>query len=532
MTNTTDPKFGKNTIRILTTAMYKNPLFLYREYIQNAADQIDIVRSSGKKYTQNDESIFITINPTTKEIIIEDRATGIPSKDVKRILLNIAEANKDKNKHKGFFGIGRLGGLGYCEELIFETSYQGESIKSIVTWDALKSKQLTSDKNYKEDAVAIVKDTTSISTEKELVNEKYFKVILRGIFEKKLLDVDRVREYLSMVAPVPMQSKFHWKNTISAFYNDAGVNICEYPIFLNGDKLHKAYKIDILDRNSSSGIKDKIIGVQPIHIKDDDDSLLAIGWYGFTENLQSIPDVNYEWGIRLRKHNIQIGDETNLHSTDFYLETRFHKYYVGELHVLDERLELNARRDDFESNRFKDIFDEKLRDILSNTLSKATREVSKYRSNLNTIHEFKKTVVEFNEKQKNGFVTPKEQADFKKEILKKRQAAEKAQRDCDRHKKKIVGANNPITQALAEKIENAKKIDTSATKTLSEILKKNDEVKTPLVLDNQLRKFSEKSKKIVFAIFDEIRTELPPKVASPLIEKILQKLTDEEGFTD
>ena len=35
------PKIGKNLIEILTDGMYKNPLFMYREYIQNSADSIN-----------------------------------------------------------------------------------------------------------------------------------------------------------------------------------------------------------------------------------------------------------------------------------------------------------------------------------------------------------------------------------------------------------------------------------------------------------------------------------------------------------
>ena len=35
------PKIGKNLIEILTDGMYKNPLFMYREYVQNASDAID-----------------------------------------------------------------------------------------------------------------------------------------------------------------------------------------------------------------------------------------------------------------------------------------------------------------------------------------------------------------------------------------------------------------------------------------------------------------------------------------------------------
>jgi len=36
------PQIGKNIIENLTIGMYDDPRFVYREYIQNAADQIDL----------------------------------------------------------------------------------------------------------------------------------------------------------------------------------------------------------------------------------------------------------------------------------------------------------------------------------------------------------------------------------------------------------------------------------------------------------------------------------------------------------
>ena len=46
--------------------------------------------------------------------------------DKKRIPIT----EKDRNKDKGFRGIGRLGGLAYCTKLIFKRSFCGEEIES------------------------------------------------------------------------------------------------------------------------------------------------------------------------------------------------------------------------------------------------------------------------------------------------------------------------------------------------------------------------------------------------------------------
>lgn len=43
----TESIIGKNVIESLTTGMYENPLFVYREYIQNAADAVDHAVKSG-----------------------------------------------------------------------------------------------------------------------------------------------------------------------------------------------------------------------------------------------------------------------------------------------------------------------------------------------------------------------------------------------------------------------------------------------------------------------------------------------------
>lgn len=128
---TDNPRIGKDVIESLTLGMYEDCRFIYREYIQNSADQVDKAVAEGLINAGEDE-IHITINPEERCIVIEDNATGISSDKVIPILRNIAHSTKKRGEDKGFRGIGRLGGLGYCSKLIFETSYAGEEVKSVV----------------------------------------------------------------------------------------------------------------------------------------------------------------------------------------------------------------------------------------------------------------------------------------------------------------------------------------------------------------------------------------------------------------
>ena len=92
------------------------------------------------RYILNDKGegrIDILIDRNNEIISIKDNATGIKSNDTLQFLGDVANSQKDRTKRKGFRGIGRLGGLGYCDTLIFETSYFGEPTKSIITLNSV-----------------------------------------------------------------------------------------------------------------------------------------------------------------------------------------------------------------------------------------------------------------------------------------------------------------------------------------------------------------------------------------------------------
>ena len=86
----TETKIGKDVIESLTLGMYEDSRFIFREYIQNGADQIDKALEEGLFSSLRDGKIEIEINANSKTISIFDNATGIETDKVQPILKNIA----------------------------------------------------------------------------------------------------------------------------------------------------------------------------------------------------------------------------------------------------------------------------------------------------------------------------------------------------------------------------------------------------------------------------------------------------------
>ena len=117
---------GKKLIEILMFSMYPDAKIIYREYIQNARDAIKDAVDTGVLGQLKDGHIIVNIDRNNRKITITDNGTGVPTKEVESILLNIADSTKDGINSAGQFGIGRLVGGGYCKKLSFKTSYKGE----------------------------------------------------------------------------------------------------------------------------------------------------------------------------------------------------------------------------------------------------------------------------------------------------------------------------------------------------------------------------------------------------------------------
>lgn len=505
-------KIGKNVIEILTTGMYTNPLFMYREYIQNSADQIDTAVEQGLFASRNDGEILIRIEQRDRVIEIEDNATGVKAEDAWGTLSSIAASEKDRKKKKGFRGIGRLGGLAYCDELIFETSAKGEKTKSTLRWDSKLLRAILTDQSVKKDAHEVVADVTTFQQEEtEDRDSHYFRVKLNGVTNQEILDIADVRDYLSMVAPVPISNRFMFRSQIYEKFKEKNIDIDEYHIYVNTEDVLKPYSSNIYTQSNGSKNKlDEILDVKFIEVKDGSE-LLAFGWYGVSSAQKQMPSCNLARGIRVRKGNIQIGEDDTLQR--LWKDRRFHFYFIGELHAIHPELVPNGRRDYFDEHKKLKEFEYELKSFFNNDLVRITRTASTINAAKKTIDRLTEAESEFEEKSKEGFVSQKELDDLQKKVDRSKEDAEKARKELSKIKKKA--EDNPVVEKIYKKVVGEEK--PQATKP------NNPQNGKPAWQTDKLSKLSRKERKLVSEIYEIVRNVLPPELAKNLITKIEEK---------
>ena len=509
-------KIGKDVIESLTLAMYDDPRFIYREYIQNSADQIDIAVETGFIATKEDCKVEININKTAKTISIFDNGTGVPKDKILQVLKNIAQGVKDRAKHKGFRGIGRLGGLAYCDELIFETSYKGETVKSYLTWNAKELKQIINNREKNEEASEVIDKITSFKTEDADADERYFKVTLKNVSTDILLDKKNIIDYLSMVAPVPYSKGFIFKEQIYEKAKELNCKIDEYNIFVNHNIVEKEYTTTIYDGKRTDKIRiDQIHELQFFEILSSKSELICWGWYSISSFTQQIPPVNFARGIRLRKGNIQIGDEKQL--VKLFKEPRGSLYFYGEVHAENPELIPNARRDYFTENITFKYFEKELKNKFTD-LHKLYYFSSNIRSKKRKIEQLSNFKKEYDKKKDNSlFTNPDEEKKYQEKFDKLKDDATKAKQQLKTYADNFSENDDNPHKKIFDKIIGKK------TANVDKITIKNDNKKVPILTDN-LSSYSKKDRKLVSKILAIIDTALTKDLAENLKQKIIEEL--------
>lgn len=515
----TIPIIGKDVIESLTLGMYEDCRFIYREYIQNSADQIDKAVREGI-LTKPEEEIHITIDKDAKRIEIYDNATGIEKEKVLPILQNIAQSTKERGVDKGFRGIGRLGGLGYCSKLIFETSAKGEDVKSTMIWDAQLLKEVINHRNIKESAVDVIQQVTKLIFSKEDVGEHYFKVILEGVSNGELLDESSIRDYLSMVSPVDYTNKFIYSSKIYNFVNEKKCPIDSYRIFLNGEVIYKQYSSSIY--KLKDGKLDKVDDILDLCFFEklaSDGEMLYWGWYTLSSSRGQMTQVNKARGLRLRKSNIQLGSDETLSRFFPKGEDRWNFYFFGEVHAVHSELIPNARRDYFSENAVCREFEKELKVHLS-SLYALTYTTSQINNNDKKIQEaitFQETIKQ--KEESAGFKSDEERKKLYEQLDDKRAKAEKAKKEIERIKNKAQDAGLPIDRIIDKITKNKDVI-------LEELPEDLDKKKTKFITDSpQYSSIPKNERKLIGRIYAIIGNILPKEMSDLVIKRIEEELT-------
>lgn len=452
--------FGANILENLTTGMYKDSKVIFREYIQNACDQIDKAVELGILSSIDKGEIKIWLDEDKRTISIKDNATGIPYKDFRKTLADIADSSKKIGEDKGFRGIGRLCGLAYCRELIFTSTAMDENVISVMRCDAKKMRELLSrnisgEKFTASEVLSQIYKFEYIQDE-TITSEHGFKVELIGVNEEntELLDFAEVKNYLSFVAPVQYVSTFQsmYGKQIHDHAKEIGYTIDEYTIKIGNSKY---YTYEDVEKNYKTKFRtskgeDDITGVEFKDFYDKDGNLIMWLWYGLSQFKGIIEKGCKMRGIRLRKENIQIGNEDALQK--LFKEDRGQHYFIGELFAVSKSLIPNSQRDYFNENAMRVWFEEEIKRYFKEVLTKVYYNASSLNSSFKKIEDFQQKSQEHQDRIENGdYLDDEDIAKAESDLQVAKSKADEAQKKIDKLKQTT---GNTEADSVLQKVAN------------------------------------------------------------------------------
>jgi len=336
------PIIGKNLLDSLVLKLYSESLSIYREYIQNACDSIYEAVKKGILESVDKGCVAITIKPHLKRVSIRDNGTGISTENAVSTLMDIYHGSKDGITSAGQYGIGRLSGGGYCRKLIFATSVKGEDKETRLTIDVERLRSILKDDNDDRSAEDIMKEICSVDYSIAVSNDHYLEVTLEDVFlhQEKLLDVEVVKKYVQLVAPIDYTVSFKQLMKCSCnneWSSEEAKRIRHINVSVNEDiDIKKGYGYVI----KSTG--DAIESLRFFRVEDRNFGQLAWGWYAVTPFTVAIPETDPMRGIQLRKHNIAL-DRSFVDK--LFSETRGNSYFYGEIFINNNNIVPNSGRD-------------------------------------------------------------------------------------------------------------------------------------------------------------------------------------------
>jgi molecular chaperone HtpG len=341
---------GKDILELLSSSMYVDPMTIYREYVQNAADSIDEARAAGLLGPAKAGKVTISIDAPRRNVKVTDNGTGIGHAEFGDRLTAFGASKKRGQGTRGFRGVGRLAGIGYCQELIFRSRISGETKVSEIRWDCKKLKNIIRSSEEHHDlreAVTQVVELRRIPAAG--VPERFFEVEMRGIIRHRndqLLSAAAIGRYLAQVAPVPFRDDFSFRDKILSHLG-AHVRMGDLQIYV-GEESSLIFRPHGEALEVGVGVSDPFSDVELLNIEGIDGETACLGWvlhHGYTGALPAACNVR---GLRVRCGNIQVGDDKMFE--ELFPETRFNAWSVGEFHVIDPRIIPNGRRDHFEQS--------------------------------------------------------------------------------------------------------------------------------------------------------------------------------------
>ena len=344
---------GKDVLELLSTSMYIDPLTMYREYIQNAADAHDAdVALLGSKRSG---SVRITINRQERSILIRDDGQGLGEREFRKRLTSVGGSMKRGTNARGFRGVGRLAGLAYCQELIFRTRPAGKDSVYELRWDSRKVRSLLRSTDTHLDLAGIIAQSIDSRTVPVAgYPEHFFEVELRNVIrhrDDRLLNPVDVAQYLCQVAPVDFHPDFKFGDEITSYLRANGLGYMPLSVEIEGEgPIFRPHR----NTMAVGGTTLTLLAPEMFITLDREGDCSAITWILHHEYAGTLPKSTLINGWRLRSGDVQVGGNDIIE--DLFPESRFNSWTVAETHVINKKIVPNGRRDNYEhSAHFSDL---------------------------------------------------------------------------------------------------------------------------------------------------------------------------------
>lgn len=362
-----DIKIGKDLLETITSALYENPLVLFREYVQNSIDAYKKAIDSGLPEI-DDFHVAINIDKDSKRITIRDNGYGIQSSTdfERKIVTEFAMSDKsDRSKYIGFRGIGRLSAMPFCTKLIFINKKKNSRTINKCEWFRDKYEELL---NINSDEFTSFQDAvkkcakTTVERTKDKPTDHYFKVIIEGYSSdvSDLINNEKFDQRLRMMLPLKYSEEFSSSKKIIDKYNKfmgENFNDFAFSIKLNEKFLTKNY-------TESKHVLDSDIIIWELRGKSGPNNRpgtkMGIMWFTFNKKMMSARNDD-DYGILVRSKNMLMGNNdifADLCATgkDYISShrelTQTLRAVYGEMLLNSNELRDNARREWFKTDEY------------------------------------------------------------------------------------------------------------------------------------------------------------------------------------
>jgi len=356
----TNSNIGLSILETLTSALYDDPIIIFREYVQNSVDAYNLLSINEQKTIKN-FSVDINVDEKKKNIIIHDNGLGIPSSNFENLMKNFGLSPKARKPNQiGFRGIGRLSAMPFCTKLIFKNKVRGSKSSMYLVWKGDEFHKLLNQKTEPE----LIESINRLTEKYEEpysgnANDHFFEVTIQDYGYEIISLLRNKKELLAnlkMMLPLKYNPKFLQQKKIKEKYHKymgGRLDRFEFNITFNGEKLYKPYTNDHILDSDIVFWEFRYKNVDSLNQGDK----IGLLWFSFNRLIKA-NDKDQPHGILVRSKNMLMGnrytiaDVVSKLKSDTFIGTfreltQTIQGVYGELLIHSEDLNDNARRDWF-----------------------------------------------------------------------------------------------------------------------------------------------------------------------------------------